>query len=177
VKSKALRRYFGEWIYQTFVSAKASQQININNHQRALVEMAIARGQFNIDTFQDAKREVLLLMETNMKAFRTSPSYRLCRWIIEATTLASLEINTSLQYLGTDEERNVLSEGSTNSSLSHPINSIQPFGQQNEGGWNVHRENLGKSIDSESTLADVHKAPVQRVEGEDEVNSLNKPEE
>ena len=90
-----LARYIAHWIHRTFVAAGSPQQININTNQRVAIETSMKKGHYDINLFRAAKREVLSLMETNLKNFRGGSGYRICCWVLEATLLSKLQLQAA----------------------------------------------------------------------------------
>ena len=110
LKSGPLSKYCAVWLYSTFVAANAPQQINIDTAQRLAIEVAMKKGAHGSAIFDDAKREVLSLMETNLKAFKGSPGYRMCCWVLEATLMAKMQLQLLDTEANRESESNVLGD-------------------------------------------------------------------
>ena len=85
--SKA-RRTVAMHLFDTFISEGSEHQINISTRQRDSIAAAVRKGKEDACTptlFQEAEREVSLLMETNlMQVFTGTEKHRLCVWLYHA---------------------------------------------------------------------------------------------
>ena len=114
-----LARYIAHWIYRTFVGAGSPQQININTNQRVAIETSMKKGHYDANLFQVAKREVLSLIETNLKNFRSGPGYRMCCWVLEATLLSKLQLQAVAESVArSGNESDLLQQNE--SDILHP---------------------------------------------------------
>jgi hypothetical protein len=88
------RRIIANHLYQTFIAETSEQQININTRQRDRIAAIIKKRKddaYAADLFQEAEREVEMLMETNvMKTFAGTPKHRLCVWLFHAVDMGKV---------------------------------------------------------------------------------------
>ena len=85
--SPSLRRSIAQHIHDTYIADGSSQQINVSTAQRNAVAATIRRKGDDVcgsGLFRECEREVLLLMETNMKGWWGGVSHRMCVWLYYA---------------------------------------------------------------------------------------------
>ena len=90
LQSAKLRRQVATAMYDTFINRGAEQQININARQRDSISACIAKrsdDSCGSGLFDEAQREVLQLMETNLLG---SKAERVCARLIAQMPLAAL---------------------------------------------------------------------------------------
>ena len=134
VQSGKLRKMLAVAIHAHFIRENAPQQININTRQRDAISATVARkgDDCPADTFKEAEREVLLLMETNvMKTIAGTHTMRLCSWV-----LASVPTSGLTEPIAVDESENTRtpvlydnvrsSIGSIEESFNQPEHSHRP---------------------------------------------------
>ena len=85
------RRAVATQLFETFIAEDSPQQINLSTRQRDAVASALRKNRDDTCTpqlFQEAEREVVLLMETNvMKQFTGTAQHRLCVWLYHAVDM------------------------------------------------------------------------------------------
>ena len=85
--SASLRRAIARHMYDTYIVDGSSQQINVSTAQRNAVAASVRRKGDDACTealFRECEREVLLLMETNMKGWWGGVGHRMCVWLYYA---------------------------------------------------------------------------------------------
>ena len=85
--SASLRRAIARHMYDTYIVDGSSQQINVSTGQRNAVAASVRRKGDDACTealFRECEREVLLLMETNMKGWWGGVGHRMCVWLYYA---------------------------------------------------------------------------------------------
>ena len=91
LRQASLRRWLAEQLHSAYIIDTAPNQININTRQRQSITDQLAAGHCTAELFAEAKREVRLLMETNLKGFKYSLSHRMCCWLVQATVYERLK--------------------------------------------------------------------------------------
>ena len=89
--SGKVRGVIANHLYQTFIAEGSEQQINISTRQRDKIASVIKKQKdeaCTADLFQEAEREVEILMETNvMKTLSGTQKHRLCVWLFHAVDI------------------------------------------------------------------------------------------
>lgn len=89
--SGKVRRVMANHLYHTFISEGSEQQINISTRQRDKIISVIKKKKDDActaDLFQEAEREVEILIETNvMKTLAGTQKHRLCVWLFHAVDI------------------------------------------------------------------------------------------
>ena len=87
IHSASLRRTIAQQMYDTYVVDNSSQQINVGTAQRNAVAATVRRKGDDVcgrTLFVECEREVLQLIETNMKGWWGGVSHRMCVWLYYA---------------------------------------------------------------------------------------------
>ena len=107
--NKQLRRRIAQGLVDAYIAEGAPQQINIGTRQRDAILTAISRKGDDAATptlFREAEREVLQLMDTNLKPFVGSSRHRLAVWCYHAIDVdAALECTVSSEREGAADVR------------------------------------------------------------------------
>jgi len=92
--SGKVRSVIANHLYYTFIAEGSEQQINISTRQRDKIASAIKKKKdeaCTADLFQEAEREVEILMETNvMKKLAGTQKHRLCVWLFHAVDIGKV---------------------------------------------------------------------------------------
>ena len=90
LQSSKLRKLIATAMYDTFIREGAEQQININARQRDEIGFCVSkRGEdgCSASLFEEAQREVLLLMETNLLGTKAE---RQCVWLMAQMPISAM---------------------------------------------------------------------------------------
>ena len=87
IQAAPLRRSIAQHMHDTYIADNSSQQINVSTTQRNAVVAAMRRKGDDVcgsGLFRECEREVLTLMETNMKGWWSGVGHRMCVWLYYA---------------------------------------------------------------------------------------------
>ena len=92
--SAKMRRRLAAHLYDTFIAEGSPEQVNLSTRQRSVIATAVHQNKDDacpVDLFQEAEREVALLIDTNlMKTFAGTAKHRLCVWMYHAVDVGAV---------------------------------------------------------------------------------------
>ena len=106
---RPLQRRLARYVVDEFVREGARQEVNLNQKLRSAVISAFERGGYSGKTskelFAAAKREVLMLLETNsMKPFQSSQAYATAAFVLARNALVVTRLRDALTPAAHDAE-------------------------------------------------------------------------